>query len=372
MSLNVKEISDRAGREDFLNVPCHIYREDPLWVPPVRSEVNRILDQRINPYFHQAGYRLFVCYRGKEPVARTALIINKKHWVQQQRKSAMFGFFESREDPDACAALFRRVEDYCTRQGIVCLEGPFNPNHYSELGLLAGNFADPPLFFETYNPEYYPSLLKKAGFSAVRTLHTRINRDIGNYIRGRYDLSKRPACMNGFKTRQFQLWNYRRELENIRQINNDAFSENWHFLPLSKDEYRFAGKYMFLVTAPHLVIIVEHKDEPVGVLQLVLNINPILRAYNGHAGLRDSLSMFLKSRQLKEIIIYSIGIKKAYQNSPVFMLILDAICRVLERYSVLSTTWMTDGNQAAIRASERLGLQPYKWFDIYEKTIGGI
>jgi hypothetical protein len=369
MALNVKEITDQAGMRDFLNLPYRIYSEDPLWVPPVTSEICRTLDHRINPYFHHASRRLFICYRGKEPVARTAVVINKKHWDQQHRKSAMFGFFESVDDIDACRTLFEKVEHYCIRKGIECLEGPFNPNHYSELGLLTRNFTDPPLFFETYNPEYYISLLNQAGFHATRGMHTRINRDIANYVQGRYDLSKRPVCMNGFKIRQFQLWNYRRDLENIRQINNDAFSGNWHFLPLSRDEYRFAGKYMFLVTAPHLVIIVEHNDEPVGVIQLTLNINNILRSLNGNAGIGDSLGFFWRRRQLKEIVIYAIGIKKAYQHSPVFMLILDAVCRILARYSVLSTTWMTDTNMAAIRASERLGLAPYKWFHIYEKKI---
>jgi hypothetical protein len=370
MALNVQEISDRAGMEDFLNLPYRIYRDDPQWVAPATSEICRTLDDRINPYFHHASRILFVCYRGKEPVARIALVIDKRLWVRQQRKSAMFGFFESDDDTDACLALFQTVGHYCIRKGIECLEGPFNPNHYSELGLLTGNFEDPPLFFETYNPGYYKTLLIQSGFHAAHSLHTRINRDIGTYVQGRYDLSKQPICNKVFKTRQFHLWNYRRDLESIRQINNDAFSGNWHFLPLSRDEYRFAGRYMFLVTAPHLVIIVEHKGKPVGVIQLVLNINNLLRSLNGKAGIGDSLGFIWKRHQLKELVIYAIGIKKAYQNSPVFMLILDAVCRIMKRYSVLSTTWMTDTNLAAIKASERLGLRPYKWFDIYEKKLG--
>ena len=114
MSFTVKEISDDTGMRDFLDLPCRIYSGDPMWVPPVMSEIRRTLDCRLNPYFLHASLRLFICYRGNEPVARTAIVINKKHWVQQNRKSAMFGFFESADDPDACRTLFQKVEHYCT------------------------------------------------------------------------------------------------------------------------------------------------------------------------------------------------------------------------------------------------------------------
>jgi hypothetical protein len=372
MALTVKEISDDSGMRDFLNLPYQIYKDDPLWVAPTVSEIRRTLDQSLNPYFLHANLRLFVCYREKEPVARTALVINKKHWDQQNRKSAMFGFFESIDDIDACRTLFQKVEHFCICQGIECLEGPFNPNHYSELGLLSGNFTDPPIFFETYNPKYYIPLLERAGFHFAQRLHTSINRNVGEYVQEKIDLSKPRKSYKGFRVRHFRLLNYRSDLERIRQVNNDAFHDNWHFLPLSRDEYRFAGKYMFLVTVPRLVIMVEHKGKLVGVLQCVLNINKTLHQFNGSVDIKDSIGFFRRRKQLKEIVIYAIGIKKAYQNSPVFMLILDSLCRILVDYSVLSTTWMTDSNIAAIRACERLGLRPYKWFNIYEKSLGKV
>lgn len=281
----------------------------------------------------------------------------------------MFGFFEADNDPGACQALFNEVEEHCLSLGIQCLEGPFNPNHYSELGMLSENYSDPPAFFETYNPPYYNSLMSETGFKVAGRLHTRINRQIGVYLSKKYDLSAPPARKEGFTVRKFRLLNYGSDLECIRQVNNDAFSDNYRFLPLTKEEYRFAGKYMFLVTVPRLVIMVEHRGTPVAVLQCVLNINTILHALNGKTGVKESLDYLHRRRGLKELVIFSVGIRKAYQNSPVFVLLLHHICRLLKDYSVLSTTWMTDTNIPAIRAAERLGLHPYKWFDIFEKTF---
>lgn len=369
MALIAKEITDKPGKEEWFRLPWKIYRKDPLWVPPLMSELRRTLDPSRNPYFRQADLHLFAAYRDGIPVARTAVLIHRNDPGNQRKRPAIFGFFESEKDPDACKVLFGKVERQCLSRGIDSLEGPFNPNHYSELGMLSDNFTDPPAFFETYNPAYYNTLLEENGFRVSKKLHTRINRNIGAYVSEKFDLSKAPLRKEGFRIRTFKLMKYASELENIRQVNNDAFSENWHFLPLSGEEYRFAGKYMFLVTRPRLVLVVEHQGQAVGVLQCVLNVNRIMPSRNGINGAIERLDYVFKRRKLKELVIFSIGIKKTYHSSPVYVLLLQHFSRILKDYSVLSTTWMTDSNMAAIRAAERLGLQAYKWFNIYEKTF---
>ena len=369
ISYKVKTISDAQGMKDFLELPFKIYKDDPNWVAPLKSEIRRTLNTIINPYFANANLQLFVCYKGKEPVARTSVVINYEHWKKFKRKTAFFGFFESIKNEEALSRLFEAVEQYCQSSGAEFLEGPFNPNHYSELGIQIDNFETTPIFFETYNPEYYSKLLENAGFKVSCRLHTRINKDAAKYVRQRYGAVSTRKSSGGFLVRHFNLFDMKAELERIREVYNDAFAHNWHFLPVSREEYSFSAKFLFLVAYPKLITIVEHNGEPVGILQCVLDINQLLQSLKGKIGPFGCLKFLMGRRYIRDMVIYAIGIKKAYQNTRVYKLLLDSMCRIALRYRVVSTTWVSEDNLSAVRASEHLGLEPYKWFAIYEKSL---
>lgn len=368
MSYLVKIISDRKGMQDFLDLPSRIYHNDPDWVPPLRSETIRTLDPQKNPYFAGVDLQKFICYKGNEPLARIIAVINPEHWKKFNQKTAFFGFYESVNDEQASAMLFEKAEEYCRQKGAEHIEGPFNPNHYSELGILVRNFKKP-AFFETYNPEYYSSFVKHAGFNVVYSIHTRINTEPGDQQNPRHKNFKSQMETNGYTIRHFNLFDMKAELGRIREVFNDGFSENWHFLPVSREEYLFSAKSLFAVTNPSLIQIVEHHGKPVGVLQCVLNINPLLQPLKGRIRITDIYKLFLQRRAIREVVVYAVGIKKEYQHSRAFILLTEAMLKIAQRYPVVYSTWMSDDNVAAVRASEIIGLKPYKWFEVYGKSL---
>jgi len=368
MSYFVKIVRASKEMQDFLDLPFRIYKNDHKWVPPLRSEVERTLDQKRNPYFSGSDLQKFVCYKGNEPVARTITVINPEHWKKFNQKTAFFGFYESLEDELASAILFEKMEEYCKNQGAEYLEGPFNPNHYSELGMLVKNY-EMPAFFEPYNPLYYPSYIKNEGFKVVYSIHTRINNDAGEKLNLRHKNFNHHLETNGYTIRHFNLFDIKSELGRIREVFNDAFSENWHFLPVSMKEYLFSAKSLFAVTNPSLIQIVEHYGKPVGVLQCVLNINPLLQSLKGRFSITDIYKLLVQRKAIREVIIYAVGIKKAYQNSRAFILLTNAMLKIAQRYPVVYCTWMSDDNVAAVKASEIIGLKPYKWFEVYGKSL---
>jgi hypothetical protein len=355
--------------KDFIRLPRLIYHGDPNWIAPLQSEVRRVLDAKRNPYFASGSVELFVCYANNDVVARIAIIINRMHWAKFGSKAAFFGFFESINDARATNALFERAEQYCCEQGIEILEGPFNPNHYSELGLQISKFETPPSFFQTYNPEYYPRLIEHAGFGIIKVVHTRKRQNISEYVRRRYGNIPTPTASSEYTVRNFLMDNFENELESIREVFNDAFSNNWHYLPLSKEEYLFSAKFLSLVTKPELITIVEHNGKPVGVLDCVQDINPLLKRLDGKIGPIKFLRYQWKRRKIKNLIIYAVGIKKAYQRTRVYKLILDAMCRLALNYDTLECTWTSDDNPLAIRAAEHLGLKRDKEFAVYQKRL---
>lgn len=371
MTYRVVPVTRARQMRDFLRLPFVIYRKDPNWVPPLRTEVRRVLDERRNPYFANAKLRLFVCYKDEAIAARVAIIINWLHHEKSGMKSAFFGFFESINDLDAVRSLFDKAEEYSRSQGVELLEGPFNPNHYSELGLQADQFGTLPTFFQAYNPPYYNELLQKIGFDVSATFHTRKNESIGQYVQEQYGTETAPSQMGHYSIRSFSKKDFKAELERFREVNNDAFSSNWHFLPLSKEEYLFSAKYLSLVTFPDLIKIVEHNGNPVGILHCVLDINPALRKLKGKAGPIKLIRFLWERRKIRKLIIFSVGIKKAHQHGRTYLLLFNTFSQMCRKYKVLETTWISEENIPAVKAAGYFGLKPDKHFVMYEKRLSG-
>lgn len=371
MSIEVKAACDRRTLKDFHRLPSLIYRGDEQWVPPLASEVKRVLDAKRNPYFANASLRLFVCYRDEHVVARTAVVINRRHWERFGTRTAFFGFFESFYDVEGVQALFEEVRNYCRGRGAEFIEGPFNPNHYSELGVQISGFETPPAFFQSYNKKYYLDLLENAGFRVSKLLHTAKRQNVRQFILDRYGDRFESGNSSGYLVRTFRKEDFWAELERIRKVFNDAFCPNWHFLPLTKDEYRFSAKFLNLVTMPELIIIVEHHGQAVGVLQCVQNINPLLKQLNGTAGPLKFLRYQHSRKSVRDLIVYAVGIKRSYQHTRVYSLLLREMCRLALQCDTLEATWMSEDNAMANHAAGHVGLLRDKEFVIVTQYIHG-
>jgi hypothetical protein len=368
MSILVKEISLKSGFRDFLALPSEIYRDDPNWIAPQNSELRRILNQDRNPYFRNASLKIYVCYSDGKPVCRCIMVINLLHWSKWNKRSAFFGFFESLNNSKAVRLMFGKIGSDCRESGAEFLEGPFNPNHYSELGILTDNFNSSPLFFDTYNPSYYLTLLEDAGFTQSCRFHTRINNNISSTLSSKYKISVNHDFRGDITVRKFNVFRFKRDLGILRNINNDAFENNKFFLPLSLKEYMFSAKYLFLVTRPSLILIAEYKGEPVGAVQLVVNFNSLLKGYKGRIMPWNLPSILLKRRNIKELIIFSAGIKKDFRNKRVFAMLLKSSIKIFRNYSAISTTWVSDEGLGESLAS-LLGMTPGKHFVIFSKPL---
>ncbi len=368
MSLRVAAVTDARTWRDFLALPRLVQGGDPLWVPPLEDEVRRTLDASRNPYFGDGRLGLFVVYRDGEAVARACAVFSRAHF-RRYGPTAFFGFFEAQDDREATQLLFEGVTSFCRAAGAREIEGPFNPNHYSELGLQTSGFERPPAFFEPRNPPYYVALLESNGFEVRKHLHTRSNPDVGAYIHQRYGPVQRPVRRGDFTVRPFRLYATGRELERIRAIYNDAFADNWHFLPVSAAEYAFSARYLFLVTYPRLVALVERGREPVGVVQCALDVNPLLRQLGGQGTPGGYLRFLRGRRRIRDVVLFATGIRRECQGGAAYELLVEYLCWALRDARVFTTTWMTDDNVPIVRAAARFGLERSREFAIYGRLL---
>lgn len=126
---------------------------------------------------------------------------------------------------------------------------------------------------------------------------------------------------------------------------------------------------MKLVTKPDLIKIAENQGEPIGVIHCVLDINPILRKMKGKIGLFRYWRFLWERKKVQKLVVFTVGVKKAYQGKGVFSLLQKALHQVVLKYQVLETSWMPEDIIPAVKAAERFAIKSDKQFVIYEKRL---
>jgi len=368
MSFITCGVSNKRHLNEFIGLPFRVYAGDPRWIPPLKSEVKRILNPLRNPYFLNADLKLFNTYNGNLIVARCAVISDRLHQQKFNTPNAFFGFFESINSSEAVRSLFGEIENYCRLRQIKFIEGPFNPNLYSEIGLLTDSCNSAPSFFQTYNPPYYEKLLRNEGFIVGKKLFTMGNQNLKEYLLKNYPQNLCTESKD-MRIRSFNLKKKEKDLDSLREIYNDAFSDNWHFTQVSKAEYIFASKYLHFVTTPDMIKFVEYKGEPVGVVQFAFDINPLLKTLGGKFRPLKYPGLIRNRKRIKRALIFAVGIKKEFQHTKAYKLLQNAAVIIARQFDQLETTWMYEENFLAVKAAERFGMKPDKYFLILKKNL---
>ena len=62
--------------DDFINPPFKIYQSDPMWAPPLKSELHNQFKPEKNPFLDHCNYRLFLLKEKGKVIGRIAAFID--------------------------------------------------------------------------------------------------------------------------------------------------------------------------------------------------------------------------------------------------------------------------------------------------------
>src|SRR5207302_6769272 len=118
------------------------------------------------------------------------------------------------------------------------------------MGILVSGFDEAPAIDETYTALYYPSLLEAAGLHATFP-HTTFRIDDVTSLDPDALLSDRHRAWQAegrVKVRTSNPREYDQEFETLRELLNDSFYLNPHFVPITHEEFEFqTGPYKRLM-----------------------------------------------------------------------------------------------------------------------------
>ncbi|MBS3928069.1 MAG: N-acetyltransferase [Sphingomonadales bacterium] len=380
--ITVTPVNDKAGLKAFIDLAYRLGRSDPNWVPPLRFEVEELLTPGKNPFFDHADVQLFLAKRGDAVVGRICAHIDHLALAQPVEQgmgpgTGNWGLFEA-EDAQVAAALIGKAEDWLREQGMTRVLAPISMSIWEEPGQLTKGFDHPPTVMMGHQPERYQHHIEALAYTPAKLLRTYeldITQDFPPLIQRIVQSGQKNPKIN---IRKVDKSKFDREAAIILEILNDAWSDNWGFVPFTDREIAYAGKKFKPIVREDLIMIAEYEGEPVAFMMTLPNLNEVLKPMGGTLWPFNwaRLLWWLRKPVCRTMRVPLMGVLKKHQASRLasqlaFMMI-EAIRRnSTTRYGATrgEIGWVLDDNQGMNAIADAIESTVNKEYTIYEKAL---
>jgi GNAT superfamily N-acetyltransferase len=374
VSLEVRPVRSRRELMRFIKLPWRIYRNEPLWVPPLVSERKRHLDRDRNPFFEHAEAEYFLAWRDGEPVGRITAHVDRRLNEFQSNDWGLFGFFECEEDHNTANALLEAAEGWLRDRGRDRMVGPmdFTTNH--ECGVLVEGYERPPQILEFWHHPYYQELLERYGLAKAMDLYKwelHIS-DRSKVLPVLFELSEKLEPEHGIRLRHMRRRDFREEVRRFMAIYNAAWERNWGFVPLTDHELEHYAKELKPILDENWAMIADKNGETVGAALTLPDYNKVLKHLNGRLLPFGWAKALLARRKIDSVRVFALGVKPEYQHTGV------AAAFYVEHFEMAGKTpqtwgemgWILETNTAMNRGMEAMGGRIVKTYRVYDKPLG--
>jgi hypothetical protein len=376
-AITITPVEDAADRKAFVDLAWKLNRNDPHWVPPLKTEMHGLIDPRTNPWFEHAEARFFLATRDGEPVGRISAQVDQEVLQYVGSGLGQWGMFEA-EDAEVAAALIARAEDFLRGRRMKRAQGPYSLSIWDEVGLLVKGHDHAPTVMMGHNSPAYEAWIEAAGYSGVKDLYT-YELDITQPFPPIVDRIIKSGERNPrIRIRKVDKSRFDEEAALILGILNDAWSDNWGFIPLSAEEIAYVGKKLKPIVYEDLIRVAEVDGEPVAFMITLPDLNEITREFDGHLFPFNWLKLLWKLRQpqVRTMRVPLMGVVKRLQATRLasqlaFMMIEYTRGDALTRYGCTRGEfgWILDDNEGMNSIGVAIEARINRVYRIYEKAI---
>jgi hypothetical protein len=380
--ITVRPVEDAADRKAFVDLAWTLNQEDPNWIPPLKTEVHGLIDPRTNPWFEHAEARLFLAERDGKAVGRISAQVDTQVLAMPEEQgggpgTGHWGMLEA-ADGDVAAELIARAEDFLRGRRCRRALGPFSLSIWDEPGMLVSGFDHPPTVMMGHNSPAYQGWVEAAGYVGVKDLFTyelSIDKPLPPLVQRIIASGERNERI---RIRRVDKSRFDEEARLILGILNDAWSDNWGFVPLSDEEIAYAGKKLKPIVFEDLIRVAEVEGEPVAFMITLPDLNELTRDLNGRLFPFGWAKLLLRLRkpQVRTMRVPLMGVVKRLQSSRMasqlaFMMIeyirRDAVAKFGASRGELG--WILEDNQGMRAIAGTIESRLNKVYRIYEKAL---
>lgn len=374
LPVEIRPVRSGHDLKTFINLAWSIYQDDPNWVPPLKLE-RRLHFSRLNPYFKNAEWQGWIAWKDGVPAGRISAQVDQIHRQYHGQHTGHFGLLEGINDPAVFAALTSTAENWLKERQSTHISGPFSFSINQECGLLVDGFDTPSVVLMPHSRQWYAPMLEQQGYTPAMDM-------MAYWIETRFEPSRVMKTLAARFDKRIRLRTLRRdrfaeEMEILRDIFNDAWSNNWGFIPFSREEFAELGNSLKFFIPDDFVQIVELDGEPVTFAVLLPNLNEVLTRLNGKLFPWGWLELYrsVKRYNFTTGRLPLMGVRKAYQNSTLGMTLAMMSCNALRDSAsrtgiqAVEMSWILENNKGMRSILDNIGGREYKRYRIYEKNI---
>jgi GNAT superfamily N-acetyltransferase len=381
----ITPVTTKAEREEFVDFGYRINAGDPNWVPELRSTERDKYTPGKNPFFAHARCQLFLARRGGKVVGRISAHVDELALAQPPEQgmgpgTGNWGALET-EDGEAAKRLIETAEQWLRDQGMTRVLAPMNLSVWEQPGLLVRGFDHPPMVMMGHNAPRYQGWIEGLGYAKAKRLFTYdldISQSFPPLIQRIVESGEKNPRI---RIRPVELRHFDREAEIICRILNDAWSDNWGFVPFTPEEIAYTGKTLKPLVKPELIRIAELEGEPVAFMMTLPNFNQIQMKVNRRNGKPSPLgwlriAMWLWRPRNADMRVPLMGVLKRLQASRLASQLAFMMIEYIRRASVArfggkrgEIGWILDDNQGMNAIADAIGSKVNKEYVIYDKAL---
>ena len=379
-SVEILPVKGKAMVRRFLVLPDAIYAQDKQWRPQLKFERAAHLNPVKNPGAAKLENRqLFLAVRDGQDIGRVAAFINLAHNRYSEANDGFFGFFDCIADTEVGIALLSAAETWLRDRKVDKMIGPAQWSVNEECGLLIEGFERPPVVMMPHGQFVYQDMIEERGFSKATDMLAFQAELAAGYPRPKMTQMMVGAAKRNkdIVIRPMRPSKFMDEVNVVMGIFNDAWSENWGFVPFSDDQITHMAKEIKPIMFKQGMWVGEYKGEPIAYIWMIPDLNEAIRDLNG------SLFPFgwakllwrLKVKGVKQARIPLMGLRKEYHNTRTGLSIVAALCETVfeaarqKGFTHCELSWILEDNPGMISICEQASAKAYKTYRMYEKML---
>jgi len=371
--VEVRAVSGRADLERFLRLPWQIYADDPMWVPPLLSDVRAALDPAKHPYHAHAEVQCFLAWRGSSVVGRIAATVNRAHNEFHEDTLGFFGLFEAIDDQGVADALLHAAEQWLRARGMTAAQGPMNFSTNEEVcspGVLVEGFHRPPAIMMAHTPPYYARLLERAGYAKAKDLIT-YWLDSEQMPPRLQRVHERILRDGRVKLRSMRVRDFAAEVKRVEEIYNSAWERNWGFVPMTHEEIMHMAKQLKPIVEPRLCAFVEVDGALAGFGLGLPDFNVALKHVDGRLFPTGIFKLLWHRRRIAHARIITLGVKPEFRGRGLDGLLMSYLILEAKKIGIWKgeCSWILEDNRDMRISLERIGAVRDKTYRVFEKTL---
>lgn len=375
MGIEVREAVSRSEIRDFLLLPWRVYKNDPLWVPPLLPDRRKAVAKKEAVFFQRGEAAFFVAYRDGEPAGSICAAEDPPTNNARGRDDCVIGFFECIDDYGVAKELFDCAATWAAARRLEYLCGPFNLDYENAYGVLIAGRDRPPALMCGHSPEYYAGFFDRYGFGKNRGDNLAFAAEVNPESDGQKRLDRLAKIARGkgnITVRSADLNDIDAEIDRVHKLLVSSLTHLEGAIPWRRDALEAMLLPLKDLVDPEMILFAESGGEAVGWFPGINNFNELFIKLNGLRYPWNYLKLpgGLKKRT-KCIAVKSVLVLPEYWHRGVGILLFDEMAKRAHAkgYSWIDLSLTAEDNPQTPLIAESLGAREYKRYRTYVKPL---